>query len=85
MEHPHTAHANVFRHLFVCRHIEADPRLPVYWLGDAWMNRGFVAVCGDCSTVAEEVALFGVCERCHFDAPTAATLRAWHAERDAPK
>lgn len=81
-EHPHDAHANVFRHLFVCRHIEADPRMPVYWQHAPYMNRAFVAVCGDCSTV-EGIGLFGVCERCHFDAVTVVNIREWSARRTA--
>lgn len=85
MEHPHNAHMTWGRHLFVCRHLEADPRLPVYWQGEPYLTGGFVATCGDCSTVAEEIGLHGVCEFCWFDAERAAARERWlaqgHAER----
>jgi hypothetical protein len=63
---PHDTHADVFRLLYVCRHLASDPRLPVYWQGYPYVTGGFVALCGDCST-EDELGLIGVCERCHFN------------------
>lgn len=61
----HHTHTPVFRLLYVCRHLNSNSRLPVYWLGYPYVTGGFVALCGDYST-DDELGLFGVCERCHF-------------------